>query len=135
MKDEILRLRAEGKSYRDIQGILNCSKSTISYHLGDGQRKKTNERNKIAKAKKRAEKKGRLEKLKNIKIEIKEAKVSKAKSRVDNNRPHTRQRVFKTVPLKLSEKIAVRIDSRTVVYVKKGSDIEKIKEKYKNIYR
>ena len=32
MKDEILRLRKEGKTYNDISKILNCSKGTISYH-------------------------------------------------------------------------------------------------------
>lgn len=40
-KEEILRLRAEGKSYREIQAELGCSKGTISYHLGDGQKEKT----------------------------------------------------------------------------------------------
>ena len=32
MKDEILKLRKEGKSYKQIKEILKCSKSTISYH-------------------------------------------------------------------------------------------------------
>lgn len=40
-KDEIFRLRGEGKSYREIQKILNCSKGTIAYHLGEGQKEKT----------------------------------------------------------------------------------------------
>ena len=39
-KDKILKLRAEGKSYREIQSILGCSKSTISYHCGNGNEKK-----------------------------------------------------------------------------------------------
>lgn len=38
-KEDILKLRAEGKSYKEIQSILNCSKSTISYHCGDGSEK------------------------------------------------------------------------------------------------
>ena len=32
MKDEILKLRKEGKSYNEIKEILKCSKGTISYH-------------------------------------------------------------------------------------------------------
>jgi 5-methylcytosine-specific restriction endonuclease McrA len=44
MKEEILKLRKEGKSYNDISKILRCSKSTISYHCGDGQKEKTDER-------------------------------------------------------------------------------------------
>lgn len=41
MKEEILRLRAEGKSYNEIKAILNCSKGTIAYHCGEGQKEKT----------------------------------------------------------------------------------------------
>lgn len=41
MKEEILKLRAEGKTYDEIQKILNCSKGLISYHCGEGQREKT----------------------------------------------------------------------------------------------
>lgn len=37
MKEKILKLREEGKSYRQIQTILNCSKSVISYHCGEGK--------------------------------------------------------------------------------------------------
>jgi 5-methylcytosine-specific restriction endonuclease McrA len=44
MKEEILKLRKEGKSYNDISKILRCSKSTISYHCGDGQKEKSDER-------------------------------------------------------------------------------------------
>jgi transposase len=43
-KEEIFRLRSEGKSYREIQSILGCSKGTIAYHLGENQRKKSSER-------------------------------------------------------------------------------------------
>lgn len=44
MKSKILELRSQGKSYREIQKELGCSKSTISYHCGDGQKEKTKER-------------------------------------------------------------------------------------------
>lgn len=40
-KNEIINLYAEGKSYRQIQAILGCSKGTIAYHLGAGQKEKT----------------------------------------------------------------------------------------------
>jgi CRISPR/Cas system Type II protein with McrA/HNH and RuvC-like nuclease domain len=45
-KQEILRLRSEGKTYNQIQEIIGCSKATISYHCGNGQKTKTAERSK-----------------------------------------------------------------------------------------
>lgn len=45
MKDDILKLRLEGKSYRQIVTILGCSKGTVAYHCGEGQKKKSLERN------------------------------------------------------------------------------------------
>jgi transposase len=39
-KEKIFELRQEGKSYREIQKILGCSKGTISYHLGTEQKEK-----------------------------------------------------------------------------------------------
>ena len=32
LKKKVLQLRAEGKTYKQIQQKLNCSKSTISYY-------------------------------------------------------------------------------------------------------
>ena len=46
MKDEILKLYAEGKSYNQIANILGCAKSTVSYHCGKGQKEKTLNRQK-----------------------------------------------------------------------------------------
>ena len=40
-KEEIIRLHKEGKSYKEIKEILGCSKGTISYHVGEGQKEKT----------------------------------------------------------------------------------------------
>ena len=40
MKDEILKLRSEGKTYSEIKKELGCSKSTISYYCGKGQKEK-----------------------------------------------------------------------------------------------
>ncbi len=33
MKDEIIKLRKEGKTYNQISDKLNCAKSTVAYHL------------------------------------------------------------------------------------------------------
>lgn len=44
MKEEILRLRAEGKSYDEIRATLNCSKGLIAYHCGEGQKEKYKKR-------------------------------------------------------------------------------------------
>lgn len=38
MKTKILELRQAGKSYNEICEILGCSKSTVSYHCGKGQK-------------------------------------------------------------------------------------------------
>lgn len=46
MKNEILQLRSQGYSYNKIKEILGCSKSSISYHCGDGQKEKTRDRTK-----------------------------------------------------------------------------------------
>lgn len=42
MKNEIIKLRNEGKTYNEIRKILGCSKSTISYHCS---KLKNNEKN------------------------------------------------------------------------------------------
>lgn len=44
MKEQILKLRKEGKTYTEIQDILECSRGTISYHCGKGQKEKTKKR-------------------------------------------------------------------------------------------
>jgi hypothetical protein len=41
MKETILKLRDEGKTYSEIQKIIGCSKGTISYHCGQNQKIKT----------------------------------------------------------------------------------------------
>ena len=44
IKDQILKLRDLGYSYLEIQKQLKCSKGTISYHCGKGQKDKTTNR-------------------------------------------------------------------------------------------
>lgn len=41
LKEDILELRSQGKSYNDICQILNCSKGLVGYHCGEGQKAKT----------------------------------------------------------------------------------------------
>jgi len=40
MKEEILKLRSEGKTYTQIKSIIGCSLSTICYHLKPDQKNK-----------------------------------------------------------------------------------------------
>jgi 5-methylcytosine-specific restriction endonuclease McrA len=44
LKDRIIELRKQGKSYNQIVAELGCSKGTVAYHLGDGQKEKTYQR-------------------------------------------------------------------------------------------
>jgi transposase len=44
LSDQIIQLYSEGKSYNQIKDALGCSKGTISYHLGEGQKTKTRNR-------------------------------------------------------------------------------------------
>jgi len=47
LKEKIIELKKSGLSYNEIQKKLNCSKGTISYHCGLGQKEKS--RNRIQK--------------------------------------------------------------------------------------
>lgn len=44
LREEILRLRSLGMSYRDIQKELNCSKSTIAYYVNDQEKENVRKR-------------------------------------------------------------------------------------------
>lgn len=46
MKENILKLKSEGKSNREIANILGCSKSTVTYYVGSNQIEKNRERRK-----------------------------------------------------------------------------------------
>lgn len=46
MKEKILELRKQGKSYKQIKKIIGCSLSTISYHCNIEQKTKSKIRNK-----------------------------------------------------------------------------------------
>jgi hypothetical protein len=51
VKDKILELRALGYSYRKIQDEIKCSKGTIAYHCGEGQKEKYKTRLRINRSK------------------------------------------------------------------------------------
>ena len=44
LKEDIIDFAEKGLSYRQIQAKLGCSKSTIAYHLGKGQKEKAKAR-------------------------------------------------------------------------------------------
>ena len=44
LKEKIITLRNQGKTYNQIKNELNCSKGTISYHVGKGQKEKAGAR-------------------------------------------------------------------------------------------
>ena len=44
LKEKIIALAEQGLNYDQIKRRLNCSKSTISYHLGEGQKEKSRAR-------------------------------------------------------------------------------------------
>jgi CRISPR/Cas system Type II protein with McrA/HNH and RuvC-like nuclease domain len=50
MKERILLLRLEGKTYNEIKSILGCSKSTIAYHCSSEQKIKSINRSKKIKS-------------------------------------------------------------------------------------
>lgn len=41
LKEQILELRSQGKTYLEITNALGCSKSTVSYYCGSDQKEKT----------------------------------------------------------------------------------------------
>jgi len=44
MKEQILKLREEGKTYNEIIAIIGCAKSTVAYHCGKGVKEKSRNR-------------------------------------------------------------------------------------------
>lgn len=44
IKEKILELRSKGYNYNQIKKEVGCSKGTISYHCGEGQKEKTKSR-------------------------------------------------------------------------------------------
>ena len=91
-KEDILRLRAEGKSYNDIARELGCSKSVISYHCGNGnEKKRTLEWSKSTKGKlNRKITSFRSRVSRSAKNVTARSKLKTFKRRKDNNRTHSK---------------------------------------------
>jgi len=53
MKEQILKLRKEGKTYKEIVEKVGCSKGTVAYHCGKGQKEKASKRQKTLKDRKK----------------------------------------------------------------------------------
>lgn len=51
MKEEILKLRKQGKTYNEIIKITGAAKSTVSYHCGPSQKEKSTNRTRALKNK------------------------------------------------------------------------------------
>ena len=51
LKQKILKLKKQGLSYNKIKEKLGCSKGTISYYVGIGQKRKTDKRRKKSRTK------------------------------------------------------------------------------------
>lgn len=51
LQERILELRAEGKTYSEIQSLLGCSKGTISYYVGQGVKEKQHRRQRVSRGK------------------------------------------------------------------------------------
>ena len=47
----------------------------------------------------------------------------------------TRNSVFKTVPVDLTDKIKLVLDNKTTIYVEPGKDIEKVKQKWLRVLK
>ena len=53
MKEQILKLREQGYTYNQIVIELGCSKGTVAYHCGNGQKAKTIDRQRSSRTKRR----------------------------------------------------------------------------------
>lgn len=152
MKEKITELRQQGLSMRDIATQLGCSKTTVSYALDDDKRARNNANISKVRAEKRAAKKAepkpkewKCNQKKTVEVKpieaiqetnlkpLKKSKKSKSKKDNPNTGPKLTNRndkVFKTRDLNLAGLIKVRVNEKTEVYVKPGTDIAALKQKY-----
>ena len=111
MKEEILKLRKKGKTYKEIVNQLGCAKSTISYHCNSDYNKSSKKR--------RAE---RRKDFKWIKIE---KKVDTFRSRKSDKTIWIPQKIDKTflIPEKVDtyESIKSRIGTKITNFQRKSS--------------
>lgn len=91
MKEKILELRNQGKSYNQIVEILGCSKSTISYYCGDNQKEKLKERTKKLKLENPL-----IQKIDNFKSRVKTIKKNEIKEDKEERYAKESVRKFQT---------------------------------------
>ena len=87
-KNDILTLRKKGKTYNEIQEILGCSKSVISYHCGEKNSEKKRVKKNNLSAKHQLSRKVSSFKCRSSRT-IFRGKLKTFKRRNPNNRTHT----------------------------------------------
>lgn len=139
MKEEILKLRAEGLSYNAIVKALGCNKSMVCYYCGEGQQAKTRERTKELRKRpgyrqKEYHKKKRPIRIKKVAVK-KEKPIVEKKLKIDHKFKAIleEEKVLPIKPVNVSQKIPVRINHKTIVYANSLEDIERIKAKYSKL--
>lgn len=92
LKIKILELRKQGYTYNKIKETLGCSKGTISFHCGDGQKEKNNLR-----LKKRRKNNPLIKKIEHF--------CSKRKNTINEHYEKTNEITDKTIKLKIRNKV------------------------------
>jgi len=103
MKEQILKLRSEGLSYRQIEKKLGCSRSLINYYLAPGAKEKSNERQRGYR--------------KNRKERILYEKVRKISMSVANFRRRDGSKNGKTTHFYSGEEVLAKIGADPVCYL------------------
>lgn len=128
MKEDILRLKAEGKTNAQIRKILGCSNVIIYYHTDP----KYKERHLNMQWNKR-----RAESAAKKAIPKNQKSPAQTKDKILKNKPMPKlkplkpvKKKFETIPVDNTNKIAVKLDSKTTVHVLPGYDLEALRKKY-----
>lgn len=139
MEQQINELRDQGFTLTAIATILNCSRSKVTYHIDPNVKLAAKMRTEITRAKaKKANMKAKaaiviptvVKKEKSKKIKTPARKNNGKKVTVDFKPAPKRKSIFKTKDMGLDEKVKVRLDHKTEVYVLPGYNIEKLRTKY-----
>lgn len=138
LRGQILHLAEVGLNIKQIADRLGVSRSTVSYHIKPGQKEKVMEKTKRLRAAKRAVKSPKAQKataVKPTKLKIlkapKQPKAQKTDNMISAKKINDRKS-FKTKPVDLKALIAVKLDAKTTIYVKPGTDIKKTLDKFNN---
>lgn len=126
MKDEILRLKAEGKKICQIARELNITTQSVHYNLNPAYKERHLEAQRNLRAIQKAKRVPKPKK----EVEVKPKAISIKRVESKTKLQKTESRAFKTIPVDNSQKIAVKLDHKTIVYAKPGYDIDALKAKY-----